>query len=366
LVLRRRRNIELRGLRRRRVFSFQELTITCLDDLKSILDEIGTRSCLILGRLKDGVDPSNALRRLHDHKNDDGTFEPATVEDTKHYWLPIDADSVDPRDQEGAFDPLAQPERTLACVVRQLPQELKIADCIWQFTSSAGFKPGIRMRPYFWLSRPLAAAEMKNWLRLYDIADKAIYVPTQPIYAAPPVLDGVADPVTRRSGIRRLLGAADPPAGIPAAPTPKAAAFKPKAAAPKVASHEGVPAVADDGERPVMLDEPETLDWAVKLIKADLAEHGRPVIGEHSDPRAYKLIGRLKDGPEKWQVVTARDDRRAVEGALGGAFRAAMAVGKGEAAASERARRRAYRKCQSGVRPSPGRGRLCSGGLQRE
>ena len=278
-------------------FDFTEKPITGLDDLKRILGEIGPKSCLILGRLKDGVDPTNALRRLHDHKLDDGTVKSATIEDAAHYWLPIDVDGVDACDDKGEFDPVKEPERAVYCVLGRLPQEIGFFDCIWQFTSSAGFKPGIRMRLYFWLSRPLTSAEMKAWLNTCAIADKSIYTPTQPIYAAPPVLDGIADPVPRRSGIIGLCGAVVPPVAICAGKTDEVTIARDESTTTPHSISNGAATELVHGPQTVVWDDPETIAWGTAIIEADVAEHGHPKIHERSDNRAYALIGKLKDGP---------------------------------------------------------------------
>lgn len=214
-----------------KTFDFATVPIAGLDDLAKVIAGIGPRQCLVLGKLRDGVDPNGARRRLHDHPD-----EPATIEDATHHWLPIDADSTEPCDERGTFDPLADPARAVACVVKRLPGGFAGADCLWQWTSGAGFKPGIRMRLFFWLDRPLTGAEMKAWLAPYrEAVDLSIYSAAQPIYAAPPVCDGVADPIAQRTGIIRGVGSpwgagsVTPPAVI--VPPPKRTVSDPGAVA---------------------------------------------------------------------------------------------------------------------------------------
>src|SRR5207237_9083001 len=102
-----------------------------------------------------------------------------------------------------------------------LPTEFNDCEAIWQLTSSAGIKPGIRMRLWFWLTEPRTIAEMKLWLdpvlafpsKRDDpkrIVDYATFTPSQPIYAAAPVIaNGAEDPVVALGGKRlgMLLGA---------------------------------------------------------------------------------------------------------------------------------------------------------------
>jgi putative DNA primase/helicase len=283
-------------------FAFQARSVGSLEDLRHVIDGIGPQSCLILGRLKEGIDPTHAVRRLYDHKLDDGSVEPATIEDVAHVWLPMDIDSLDACDEKGKFDAIAEPVRAVHCIIARLPSEFQRADCVWQFTSSAGFKPGIRMRLYFWLSRPLTGAEMKAWLDSHDIIDKSIYTPVQPIYAAPPVIEDVPDPVPQRSGILYQSGSVIPPDVITVKRSKKKPKTKAKAApssavgkevrAPQTSSTEVL-----EGPEDIEFDGPETVGWAIELMRADVAVNGRPEIGEHSDDRTYGLIGKLRDGP---------------------------------------------------------------------
>jgi hypothetical protein len=287
-------NLQCENYEHAKHFKVEQKPIAGVDELLSIIQEIGPRSCVILGRLKAGVDPTNALRLLKDRPLANGMVDPATIEDAMHCWLPIDVDSVEARDKDGEFDPLTDPTRAIFCVLEHLPEEFIGADCLWQFTSSAGLKPGIRMRLYFWLSRPLTGVEMKAWLGSCKAVDPSIYGPNQLIYAAPPVLDGVADPVRKRTGIIRSSGPVAVPEAIPTRPQQKASSGSSADVqdGPSRAS-KGQPV---SGPEDVDYDDPETIAWATELIKEDLAANGRPKIGQGSDNRTYALIGKLRDG----------------------------------------------------------------------
>ena len=85
--------------------------------------------------------------------------------------------------------------------VTHLPPEFATANCWWQFSSSMGMKPGIRLHLWYWLHRAIDENEAKTWLASYPV-DLALYNPVQPHYVAKPVFeDGIADPVTARSGL---------------------------------------------------------------------------------------------------------------------------------------------------------------------
>jgi hypothetical protein len=87
-----------------------------------------------------------------------------------------------------------------------VPEPFADASCWWQATGSAGVKPGIRVRLWFWLSRPVSDAEAKGWLRGCPL-DRSLYTPVALHYVAAPILEaGAHDPVGRRHGVRRGLG----------------------------------------------------------------------------------------------------------------------------------------------------------------
>jgi hypothetical protein len=184
---------------------------------------------IVNGQLIDGVDPDCA-RRTHVRRKDN---QPS-LELAPHYWLPMDIDEIEARDAEGEFDPVANPERAVRHVRSLLPVDFQDVECLWSLTSSAGFteagkddhgkfytvgsRPTISMRLYWWLARPMDCSEAKRWLRDYvkegatkknkthtdrRILDGAIYTPSQPIYTAAPMLEGVDDPVPLRFGICR-------------------------------------------------------------------------------------------------------------------------------------------------------------------
>jgi hypothetical protein len=287
-----------------RWFSYERVPIGDLADIARIIASLGPTQCLILGKLRDGVDPTNALRRLYPRRCKDGSIEPATIEDAAHCWLPLDIDSVPARDDVGEFDPIADPERALACIMPHLPAELQEADCLWQWTGGAGLKPGIRLRLFFWLSCPMTGAKIKSWLAPYiktvanpdGIIDGSIFTPTQPIYAAAPLFDDGANPIAQRCGIRRGWGEV---------PAPEIAATGGKQGrkdANTPSDQCGIGGPAD-----VVFDDPETIKWAIEAIERDLAEHGEPTdgIGDHTDDRIYRLIGRLQDG-DRWGYSVSR------------------------------------------------------------
>ena len=99
----------------------------------------------------------------------------------------------------------AEPEDGVEHVLGLLPEPFAEASCWWQATGSAGIKPGIRCRLWFWLSRPVSDGEAKGWLAGCPV-DRSLFTPVALHYTAPPILaPGTPDPVVRRSGVRRGL-----------------------------------------------------------------------------------------------------------------------------------------------------------------
>jgi putative DNA primase/helicase len=180
------------------------------DDLWQVINSLSQYQCLIPGKVLHGVDPSRALRRSKEH---DGIAP--TLEDCAHWLLIGDFDKIPAKDAAGDFDPVAHPERAVRYLRTLLPPEFKNTACLWQLSSSAGYKatdgkPTINMKLIFLLSRPLTSAEIKLWLKPYlklkqngarGVLDHAIYRPTQPIYLAAPVLAAGTDVrVAQRAG----------------------------------------------------------------------------------------------------------------------------------------------------------------------
>ena len=169
------------------VGSFDELT-------RSLGSLTGERQWyLVRGKLKPLVD-RNAARRTH-AREEDATLEPAA-----HHWFVLDLDHVDDSVPPEAF--AADPARYANETRARLPACFRDARAFWQATSSAGVKPGIRLRMAFWLSRPMGDDEIKAWLASWALVianpqavDTSLYTPSQPHFTAIPLFDGVPDPV---------------------------------------------------------------------------------------------------------------------------------------------------------------------------
>jgi hypothetical protein len=197
-------------------FEISEYPVGNLDELAQLLTAIECcpRAMIVRGRPAGGIDRKQAFRRLHPRTRGDGTVEPATLAPAARHWIPLDFDSAPCPD---SHDPVHEPGWAVEHAVSHLPKEFHGASCWWAFTAGQGFKPGLRMRLFFWADRPLTDTELKQWLgernpvegqprakwpQRYPV-DLAIFAAAQPIYVARPIFVGVPDPVPIRSGLWR-------------------------------------------------------------------------------------------------------------------------------------------------------------------
>ena len=186
-------------------FTSREVSIASLDDLAAAL-ECPSDSCVILGKIKPGVDPTEPHRRLLIDKPD----APASYDPAAHRYLLLDVDEKAPRGADGKPDEsyvltprgwvgdIPGTMRRVLC--DWLPPELRGVTFKWRLTGSAGIKPGAHVRLAFMLDRAVTTDELTAWFANFPNVDKAAFRPVQPIYCAAPIFEGVLDPVKQRSG----------------------------------------------------------------------------------------------------------------------------------------------------------------------
>jgi hypothetical protein len=236
-------------------FTVAEVAVDGLASLARVLTEIARdpRACIIRGRPLPGIDRARCRRLIYPQIYDEtGELIPPTFEPAPRRWLALDIDDLPtpewdaddlarrrsairqdwarrnhpdhPQrpaplwriDDDGELppemdlagdrdpapiDPVRDPELAIRAVLVTLPPELGRTSCWWQMTASAGIKPGVRMRLWFWLGRPLSNAEAKRWLVDAPV-DRSLYSAVQPHYVACPIFEPPdLDPVPVRSGI---------------------------------------------------------------------------------------------------------------------------------------------------------------------
>jgi predicted P-loop ATPase len=183
-------------------FSCVQYELAGLEDLWGVLCTINTHMSeyVVRGDPTEHMNP-HRTRRLA-NKGKDGTPPAFRDPPQGRRWLMVDFDSGDiPFDAD-------TPLESLEALMGRLPVEFRDTACVYQFSSSAGFKPGLRVHLWYWLDRPYPNRIIKDYLRTLDPpCDLALYTPVLPHYVADPVLNpGVPDPIRgQRIGLRGSL-----------------------------------------------------------------------------------------------------------------------------------------------------------------
>jgi len=202
------------GYDRARTFDMTTRAVADLDGLAGILADLISRpDCAVVRG--EPIGPLRRVRRLV--HPDPETGEAPTLRDVPRQWLALD--------MEGIPLPADVPAADLAACGRvaltTLPPVFSEAACIVVASGSHGFLPDLRLRVWWWCSRPMTAVELKRWLRGTP-ADPSVFSAAQLIYTAAPVLAaGRADPLPVR--LARLPGLAELqcPSAAALAPPPR-------------------------------------------------------------------------------------------------------------------------------------------------
>ncbi len=199
-------------------YDLTECPVSGLDELADALTCLLPRpACAVVrGAVADPARVVRVRRLVHPCPD---TGEAPTLRETPRRWLALDVDSLPLPSDRDVQDVAGCAAYARLC----LPSAFHAARCIAVASGSHGIKPGMRLRLWFWLDRPLTGPECKRWLRGYPV-DPALFSPAQLTYTAAPVFDaGAADPVPHRlaclSGTR--VNVAPPSAGALALPPPR-------------------------------------------------------------------------------------------------------------------------------------------------
>jgi len=165
--------------------------VASLADLRGVLDQIRTmprvavirdRLCADAPKRPDGT----VTRRRHGQDGEPGAFE-----DFPHRWVMLDADKTStPFD---ASDRAGSVERWRAA----LPEGLRGAEVVFQFSAKQHLSPTVRGHGFFWLAEPLSSPQLKPWATRHGF-DGAMFNAVQLHYVADPVFSGCADPLAPR------------------------------------------------------------------------------------------------------------------------------------------------------------------------
>jgi hypothetical protein len=176
------------------LFDAQMGPVADLDALGRLLLKLDQRPhcCIIRGVPVAGGDRLRNVRRLGPDNGDASVFK-----DTPHSWIALDLDSIELSPQCDPFDLRA----CVADITPRLSPPFQGVRCIAQATSGHTFKPGARLRLWYWLSRPLTSTECKRWLKSIGAPQCILDLlqPVAPHYTAAPLfIDGSRDPLPRR------------------------------------------------------------------------------------------------------------------------------------------------------------------------
>ncbi|KGT77152.1 hypothetical protein MA20_21305 [Bradyrhizobium japonicum] len=207
--------IETRTQQNVKFYRGEEFSVSGIRDFAELLEKISPdpRKCVVRGAIAPGTDRERMLRRKFPKSG-----EQATLIETPRRWILFDVDGVA---LPSALDPLASPTDTVKLVRAKLPPCFHDVTCWYQYTGSAGIKPGLHIRIGFWLDRSLDEAELKQWLgqkvpepgkaaktwfREYPV-DPAVFTTVQPIYVAAPIVEaGAQDPLAGRCARSGVIG----------------------------------------------------------------------------------------------------------------------------------------------------------------
>lgn len=167
-----------------------------LDGLHAALVKLQPRSdsCVIRGSAIDRR-PAAALVLKDGKGNTVDTFKGdamrrrlETFPDVPHHWLMLDVD-----DETWAGESLEA--GMLDWVAQNLPECFHEASFVWQLSSSAGIKPGLRTHLWFWLANAADSLSLREWGKAWNehkgrkVIDTSIYSSVQAHYTADPILD---------------------------------------------------------------------------------------------------------------------------------------------------------------------------------
>jgi len=176
-------------------FDVKQFPIPDINELGRALTELQRQptTCIIRGKLKVGTSAQAVQRKI---RGDSSVFN-----DASNKIIHIDVDGVKAPDG-------VTMDQWSEYVTTQLPKAFHNASYYYQFSSSAGIKPGIRLHLWFMSAMPFDNSEFKRWYsHLPDeqqlLIDDAVFRPVQVNYIQPPVFDGIEDPLVgkERSGL---------------------------------------------------------------------------------------------------------------------------------------------------------------------
>ena len=192
-------------------FSVEIVGVDGIAALATTLEAVAARKTAFVIRCEPlpGADHKKTRRTINP---DPKTGEAAGFTAAARRWMLIDGDGLP---CPAVIDPRVEPEAAVEHMLGLLPPECWDATCWWQLSAQQSVKPdddSLRLHLWFWLDRPVDDASLKRWAISANMAangikviDPALFNPVQIHYCAPPLFDGIKDPLVRRSGLRQGL-----------------------------------------------------------------------------------------------------------------------------------------------------------------
>ncbi len=174
------------------LFAVEPVPVASLAELAEALDGLRAMpdAMVIRDRLRPDAKPApNGLfaRRRVDRPNDPAPFEAA-----EHSWAMFDADTT-----ASAFDP-QDPVGSVEAWRALLPEALRTAAMVFQFSASQHLSANVRGHAWVWLAEPLGGVPLARWSSRNGL-DPAVFHAVQPLYTADPLFaEGTADPLAPR------------------------------------------------------------------------------------------------------------------------------------------------------------------------
>jgi hypothetical protein len=199
---------QIEGYDSARTFDLTEHPVADLPAVARLLAAlIGRSDCAVVrGAIADSNRTRRVRRLLYEDKE---TGDAPTLRDVPRRCLALDMEDIPRPPDVPAADLAACARLALAT----LPAAFTGAACVVQASAGHGIKPGLRLRLWFWCSRPMTGTELKRWLRGTP-ADPSVFGAAQLIYTAAPIMGaGQADPIP----VRLLVLDGDPVVTVPSA-----------------------------------------------------------------------------------------------------------------------------------------------------
>lgn len=205
------------GYEKAQQVSVQERYVSGIYELSALLDELeGERNtCIIRGKFVGHAKarelmPAEIERELKSKKKvlappkEGFTFRRLTFfkPQALHFFY-IDIDNFKP----DGVDPVLEPEKAIdQYIAKSLPDCFQGVTYHWQLSSGAGHPDNVgilKAHVAFWLATPQYGEDLDVWADSLNLnIDPSVFRTVQPNYTAAPVfINGVEDPVPRRSGL---------------------------------------------------------------------------------------------------------------------------------------------------------------------